>query len=330
MPETQLHIEIERWPLKSPFRITGYVFEAIEIIVVTLERDGAIGRGEAHGVYYLGDSAPKLVDEIEECRSPIERGVNRRELCSLLRPGGARNAVDCALWDLEAKLAGAPVWRLAGLDEPRPIVTAFTCGADEASRMADNVREMKSAKAIKLKLTGEPADADRVRAVRSARSDVWLGIDANQGFDRDSLNALMPVLVEADVQLIEQPFPRNRDSWLDGLQSPIRIASDESIHKASDVAGAAGRFDVINIKLDKCGGLTEALDMVRIARGLGLGVMIGNMMGTSLSIAPCYAMASCCDIADLDGPMFLAEDREPVMTFDGGLACCPPSLWGYP
>lgn len=330
MTATRLTVAIERWQLKAPFRITGYVFEAIELILVTLERDGKIGRGEAHGIYYRGDSAGKLASRIEAHRPAIEAGLERSELQTLMPPGGARNAVDCALWDLEAKLSGKPVWQLAGLTEPAPVETAFTCGVEDPPVMAEIARAMTSARAIKLKLTGAEVDAERVRAVRGARSDVWLGVDANQGFNRASLDRLMPALIEADVRLIEQPFPVGEEHLLDDLRAPIPIASDESIHTLADVPSAVGRFDVINVKLDKCGGLTEALAMIRKGRELGLGIMVGNMMGTSLSIAPCYALSSQCDVADLDGPIFLASDRPLAVGLENGLVSCPKALWGYP
>ena len=184
------------------------------------------------------------------------------------------------------------------------------------------------AQAIKLKLTGLPVDAERVRAVRAARPDAWLGVDANQGFTRASLADLMPVLVDARVGLIEQPFPIGREADLDGLRSPIPIAADESAQDLQDVAGLVGRFDIVNIKLDKSGGLTEGLAMARQARALGLGVMVGNMTGTALGMAPAALVGQLCRIVDLDGPIFLRNDRSPGVVYENGTFWCPPEVWG--
>jgi L-alanine-DL-glutamate epimerase-like enolase superfamily enzyme len=183
----------------------------------------------------------------------------------VLPAGGARNAVDCAMWDLEAKLACKPAWQLAGLASMKPLVTTFTVGANTPEKMAEDAVAYTGARAIKVKLTGEPSDADRVRAVRSALPNVWLGVDANQGFTRESLEALMPVFVDARVECIEQPLPRGQEAALDGLRSPIPLVADESVLEAKDIAGLAKRFNIISIKLDKCGGLTEGLAMTQEA-----------------------------------------------------------------
>jgi L-alanine-DL-glutamate epimerase-like enolase superfamily enzyme len=246
----------------------------------------------------------------------------------MLPHGGARNALDCALWDLEAKLTGCFAWQMAELEKPRPLLTTFTCGADQPEKMAAAARGYADARAIKLKLTGDPIDAERVRAVRETRSDVWLGIDANQGFTRASLERLMPALVDARVALIEQPFRIGQESLLDGFQSPIPIAADESVQGCSDIPGLVDRFNTVNIKLDKCGGLTEGLAMARACQALGLDAMVGNMMGTSLAMAPAFLVGQLCSVVDLDGPVFLRTDRANAVQYIDGFISCPEKLWG--
>ncbi|HEY4970051.1 MAG TPA: enolase C-terminal domain-like protein, partial [Steroidobacteraceae bacterium] len=240
-----------------------------------------------------------------------------------------RNALDCALWDLEAKLTGRPAWQIAGLERPQRLLTTLTCGAETPEKMAATALGYAQARAIKLKLTGEPVDAERVRAVREARQDVWLGVDANQGFTREFLQWIMPVLVETRVQLIEQPFPIGQESLLDGFQSSIPMAADESVQSLADIAGLVGRFSVANIKLDKCGGLTEGLEMARASRELGLDVMVGNMLGTSLAMAPAFLVGQLCNIVDLDGPVSLKADRAITVDYTEGFIRCPEMLWGY-
>ena len=210
-----LRVETETLPLVAPFRISGHTWENLEVLLVSLQKDGCIGRGEAAGVYYKEDRPASMLRQVESLRADIEAGISREDLQKRLPPGGARNALDCALWDLEAKLSGRRAWQSAGLDKPHPILTTFTCGADEPDKMAAAAVAYTQARAIKLKLTGDPIDAERVRAVREARKDVWLGVDANQGFTRDFLERLMPVLVETDVKLIEQPFRIGQESQLE-------------------------------------------------------------------------------------------------------------------
>jgi L-alanine-DL-glutamate epimerase-like enolase superfamily enzyme len=269
------------------------------------------------------------VAAIESRRREIEAGIGRASLQRLLPPGGARNAVDCALWELDARRAGKRVWQLAGLERPKPLLTTFTLGAEPPSVMAAGARGYAQAKALKVKLTGDlELDVARVQAVRAARPDVWLGVDANQGYTFDKLQPLVDHLVAADVRLIEQPLARGHESDLEGFASPIPIAADESVQGLSEVAGLVGRFNIVNIKLDKCGGLTEGLAMAREARRLGLGVMVGNMMGSSLAMAPAYLVGQFCDVVDLDGPTFLARDRVPGVVYADGLISCGDDVWG--
>lgn len=331
MEPLTLSTRIERWPLVAPFRITGYTWEELPVLVVTLERDGVRGTGEAAGVYYRAETPTAMVRQVLSVRASIESGVTRDDLRRLLPPGGARNAVDCALWDLEAKTSGRPAWEIAGLKgKPKPLVTTFTCGADSPEKMAAAARAYAGARAIKLKLTGEPEDADRVSAVREALPAVWLGVDANQGFDRLKLEKLFPTLIKAKVALIEQPFPVGEESLLDDLDSPIPVAADESAQALNDITGLVGRVDVANIKLDKCGGLTEGLAMAEAIRKLGMECMVGNMMGTSLAMAPAFILGQHCQVVDLDGPRFLKSDRPDAVHYSDGYIDCPPSVWGSP
>jgi len=331
MAQRLLEVRAEKLRLAAPFRIAGYVFEHSDAIVATISEGGAQGRGEASGVYYLGDDKAHMLEGIEANRDAIEAGIGRFELQHLMPPGGARNALDCALWELEAAQAGKPVWALAGLAPPKPLITTFTLGADEPEVMAEGARNYSEARAIKVKLTGEiEIDISRVEAVRDARPDVWLGVDANQGFARRDLDWLVEMLVEQRVALLEQPLARGSEADLQGYKSRIPIAADESALSLADLPGLAGRFDVVNIKLDKCGGLTEGLAMAAEARRLGLGVMVGNMVGSSLAMAPAYLVGQLCDYVDLDGPTFLTQDRQPGIVYRDGLVACGEDVWGAP
>lgn len=316
--------------LAQPFRISGYVFETAEVLVVTLDDGAHRGRGEGAGAYYLGDDLARMQADVEAARAAIEAGPSREELRALMPAGGGRNAVDAALWELEAKRAGVPVWRLAGLETaPEPIVTTFTVGADSPEAMAAKASGYAGAKSIKVKLTGDLAlDLARVAAIRAARPDVWLGVDGNQGFAKVDLIPLVEGLLPHRVSLLEQPLARGREAELEGFLSPIPIAGDESLLTLADVASARSRFDVVNIKLDKCGGLTEGLLMAAEARRLGLGVMVGTMVGTSLATAPGFVLGQLADLVDLDGPTFLADDPAPRVTYDGGTLYAGPEVWG--
>lgn len=325
----RLRATLKSWPIKAPFQITGYTFTAFDALIVELtDAQGHGGRGEAQGVYYFKDTPATMLAQIEAVRGQIETGITRQELQQLLPAGGARNVLDCAFWDLESQRAGVPVWQLAGLQPPKPLRTTYTLGADAPEVMAAGARAYASARAIKLKLIDDDLSAQRVLAVREARPDVWLMVDANQGFSRESLAQLLPTLIEARVDLLEQPFAIGNEAWLDGLERPIPIAADESVQDRSDLARVAGRVDVINIKLDKCGGLTEALAIADEARRQGFGLMVGNMGGSSLAMAPAFVVGQLCDVVDLDGPISLREDYSPSVIYQDGSIDCPATLWG--
>lgn len=327
----RLELHNEPLPLAAPFRIAGHVFEAMPATVVTLRDGPHTGRGEAAGVYYNDDHPDAMIATLEALRPRIEAGLDRETLRALLPAGGARNALDCALWELEAQRAGLPVWKLAGLDGVRPLLTTFTVGADEPGVMADRAAAYTQARALKLKLTGEPVlDALRVRAVRARCPEPWIGVDANQGYTAATLRPLLPVLLEARVSLLEQPCARGREDELDGIERVLPFAADESILDLAELEARHRHFDVVNIKLDKCGGLTEGLLMARRARALGKQVMVGNMCGTSLAAAPAFVLGQFCDVVDLDGPIFLRQDRTPGVVYVDGRIDCPDAVWGAP
>ena len=325
----RLSLAADTLRLAEPFQIAGYRFETADVLVASLDDGTHRGRGEAAGVFYLGDDLDHMRAEIARARDAIEAGPTREELRTILPPGGARNAIDAALWELEAARSGRPVWDLAGLEAPHPLRTTFTVSAGTPEAMAAKARDYASAKSIKAKLTGDlDLDIARVSAIRAARPEVWLGVDGNQGFTINDLDALVAALVTHNVALLEQPLSRGRDGDLDGYRSPVPIAGDESLISLADVAGAKGRFDVVNIKLDKCGGLTEGLLMAAEARRLGLGVMVGTMIGTSLATAPGFVLGQIADLVDLDGPTFLSTDRAPSVTYSDGTLFAGPEVWG--
>ena len=317
--------------LQEPFRISGHVFETVPVLEVRIWDGELFGEGEAAGVYYNDDLPPAMALKLDRETARIEQGITREDLRRLLPPGGTRNAMDCALWELESKKAGKPVWQLAGLDAPKPRITTFTIGAEDPAFVERKARDTYAgARALKLKLTGETdADIDRVRIARRTRPDVWIGVDANQGFTPATLAPLVPVLVECGVSLLEQPFKRGREADMEGLHLPIPTAADESCLNLEELETVPGRFQVVNIKLDKCGGLTEGLLMARRARELGLDVMVGNMVGTSLAMAPAFVLGQLCDVVDLDGPVVLVEDRKPGVIYKDGTIDCPPEVWGF-
>jgi L-Ala-D/L-Glu epimerase len=318
----------EHWPFRQPFRISGHVFDGLEVVVVAAESEGLRGLGEAAGVYYRRETAAGMVEQITRIAAE-GRSIDREGLLWIMRAGGARNAVDCALWDLEAKRSSQPAWKIAGLTEVRPLLTTFTLGSEAPGAMAAAAVTLTEARAIKLKLLGDGGDSERVEAVRAARPDVWLGVDANQGLTPASYDELLPALVEARVALLEQPFPTDRDRYLDGLGAPLPIAADESVQNQSDLERMHGRCQVINIKLDKCGGLTQALSLAAEARRMGFRLMVGNMVGTSLAMAPAYVLGQMCEFVDLDGPTFLSRDRTPSVAYRDGFISCPPDVWGW-
>lgn len=322
----EVRFSVEQWELESPFRITGHVFHIIDMLHVTIRENGAEGRGEAAGVYYLNETGDSLLADAESVREALELGADREALRSLLPAGGARNGIDCALWDLEAKLSGRSIWDMTGIT-PEPTQSFFTVGLDTPEKMAAKALTLQSSK-IKVKLDGQnPLEC--ITAVRSARPDAEIIVDVNQGWSFAQLIELAPQFKELDISMIEQPLPRGADEELEGYESPVPLCADESCLTTDEFEQAGRRYQVINIKLDKTGGLTEALDLARLAASRGKDLMIGNMVGTSLGMAPGYVIAQLCRFVDLDGTLYLTGDREHPMTFDQGYMSRPESLlWG--
>ena len=324
----KLGIHTESWPAVRPFRITGREWNSFEPVVVELSSDGVIGRGEAYGVYYRDETAASMAAELEGIADRVIAGADRNALQSLLPPGGARNAVDCACWDLECKTAGRSIWELTGV-EPRVLETVYTIGIETTpAAMAEHAASARSQPLLKVKLDGHQP-LERIRAIREVRPDARIVVDANQGWNLDQLRSIAPAFAGLGVLMIEQPLPRGRDAGLEGYRSPVPLCADESCLHLGELEEAAARYQMINIKLDKTGGLTHALELVRAARSRGLGLMVGSMCGTSLAMAPTFVIGCLCDFVDIDGPLLMKYDRIPGMRYEGGKVQPPgPEVWG--
>lgn len=324
----ELTVARESWPIAGTFRISRGERTAAEVVVVTLTEDGHQGRGECVPYARYDETVAGVVDAIETQAPRLAHGLDRADLQQCLPPGAARNAVDSALWDLEAKRAGVAASSLAGLSPLVPVTTAFTLSLDTPQNMGAAAREQAGRPLLKLKLTGD-GDLDRVAAVRENAPQSRIIVDANEAWSPDLVESLTPRLAEIGVDLVEQPLPAANDHALASIESGVPLCADESCHTAADVAQLADRYDVVNIKLDKTGGLTEALRLKRRARETGLGVMVGCMVGTALAMAPAVLLAQGADFVDLDGPLLLSRDRIPGLRFDGSILHPPdPELWG--
>lgn len=323
-----LAVRDERWPLASAFVIARGAKTEAHVVVVELSEAGATGRGEAVPYARYGETVEGELAKIEALRPVLEAGLTREALQDLAPAGAARNAIDCALWDLEAKLSGVPAWRAAGRARLDPVKTCYTISLDTPQAMAEAARPMARRPFLKLKIGG-PDDLDRVIAVREAAPKTRLIVDGNEGLSFDDLVRLAPEFARLDVKMIEQPLKAEDDAALEGWTSPVTLCADESLHTRRELAACARRYGAINVKLDKAGGLTEALAVVEEARRLGLELMAGCMVATSLSMAPAMIIAQGAEVADLDGPLLLAFDRQPGLVFDGSLIFPPqPELWG--
>lgn len=322
-------VVLESWPLAEPFEIAREVSTGIDALVVTLrDADGRTGRGEAAGVSYDDETLQSMASQIELVCPLLHADVTGADLQRWLPAGGARNALDCALWDLRAKQTQRPAWAMAGLEQPRPVMTAYTIGLGSEADVRRKVRAARHFPLLKLK-----ADAtrhlDMVRWAREEHPEARLVIDANQAWDRALLQRILPALAAQRVELIEQPVPRGTDEQLADLNSPIPLAADESCSDRGSLQRLRGLYQYVNIKLDKSGGLTEALAMVEHAREMGFGLMVGNMGGTSLAMAPAHLVAQACSWVDLDGPLLLREDRGGGVRYDGPmLSTGDAGLWG--
>jgi L-Ala-D/L-Glu epimerase len=318
----------DRFALNAPFRISRGVRTAADVVAVAIGEGEFTGRGEGVPYPRYGETVELVLAQIEALRPAIADGAGRAELLTLMPPGAARNALDCALWDLEAKRSGRSVAALLETPEPTPIATALTVVIDQPAAMARAAAAMADAPLIKVKVDAtDPAAA--VRAVRAAAPHAALIIDPNESWTEALLRAAMPVLEECRVALLEQPVSAGEDAWLEGFDSPVPICADEAIHTVSELETVAARYDAVNVKLDKAGGLTAALELAQAARGRGLGLMCGCMVSSSLAIAPAWHVARLADWVDLDGPLWLAEDRAGGATGRQGWLHPPaPGFWG--
>lgn len=324
-----LSVEQQNWPIRGTFRISRGAKTRADVLVATVSQNGATGRGECVPYRRYGETFEKVTAQIESVRQAVEDGCSRDALCELLPGGAARNALDCALWDLEARMTGKPVHELAGLAAPRPLVTAFTLSLETPDKMAEEARAQSSRPLLKLKLGEGDADIARARAVREAAPDSTLIVDANEGWKPEQLPDLFAAFAEIGVKMVEQPLPAGKDDALAEVDRLVPVCADESCHDSDSLAGLKGRYDIVNIKLDKTGGLTEALRLRDAARSQGFGVMVGCMVATSLAMAPALLVAQGADFTDVDGPLMLKQDREPGLTFDGSTVHpAAGGLWG--
>jgi L-alanine-DL-glutamate epimerase-like enolase superfamily enzyme len=316
----------EPWEFRTPLRITGHSFSVIHLLHVMIRENGAAGHGEATGVYYLGETRDSMLAQVESARDALEHGADRIDLGRLLPPGGARNAIDCALWDLQAKREGRSIWELTGIT-PRPVQSVHTISIGTPAEMASLARAVDSP-LLKVKLDGE-GPLERIAAVRAARPDAEVVVDINQGWTFEQLVELAPRFAALGVKMIEQPLPRGGDEELAEYRSPVPLCADESCLDSAEFEQAARCYQMINIKLDKTGGLTEALRLAALARSSGVGLMVGNMVGTSLGMAPGFVVAQLCSLVDLDGALILKNDRNHPISYVHGVMSPPsPELWG--
>ena len=323
-----LAVNVERWPLANVFTIArGSKTEAV-VVVAEISRDGHVGRGECVPYARYGETVDGVVALIESQRDAIGAGLDRVTLQHAIPAGAARNALDCAFWDLEAKMAGKPVWAIAGLPQPGPVTTAYTLSLGDPEAMGEAAAKAAHRPLLKVKL-GTSDDAARIAAVRRHAPQSKLIIDANEGWSADNLALNLAACAEAGVTLIEQPLSAADDVALADIERIVPVCADESLHDRATLAKLAGRYDAINIKLDKAGGLTEAIALAKDATALGLDIMIGCMVGTSLAMAPALLLARQASVVDLDGPLLLTRDREPGLRYEGSLVYpADAALWG--
>ncbi len=315
---------VETFPIAGAFIIARGARTEARVVVAEVSDGADTGRGECLPYARYGETVEGVLAEIKAA----EVSGDRQELRHTMKAGAARNAIDCALWDLEAKKAGKPAWSLAGLKAPKPVVTCYTLNLGTPESMASDARKAADMPLLKVKLGGD-GDAERVRAVRAAAPRATLVVDANEAWTAANFSENLSACGKADVALIEQPLPAGKDDFLNDLRRSIPISADESAHVTGDLDALAGKYDGVNIKLDKTGGLTEALDMLREAKRRELRVMVGCMVATSLAMAPAMLLAQQADIVDLDGPLLLARDRVPGLTYSGALVSPPErALWG--
>ncbi|MCA0433075.1 MAG: dipeptide epimerase [Proteobacteria bacterium] len=318
----------ESWPIAGRFTISRGSKTAADVVVVTLERDGIRGRGECVPYARYRETVPQVLEALEQQRKQIARCQNFADIAALDLPYAARNALDCALWDVTARQAGRRAWEVAGLSTPKPLTTAYTLSLDTPEAMAAAAKTAASRPLLKLKLGGD-ADSERLAAIREAVPKARLIVDANEGWTADIIEDRLAACQRHGVELVEQPLPAGNDEVLRGLPRQTLICADESVHGIDTLPGLVGKYDAINIKLDKTGGLTPALALARAARDQGLTIMVGCMLATSLAMAPATLVAQFASYVDLDGPLLLQKDRGDGLVYDGGLMHPPvAALWG--
>lgn len=324
----RLEVAIERWPIAGRFTISrGSRTEAV-VVVATIRQGEHVGRGECVPYARYGETVEGVAAEIEAQWQLVEHGLDRHALQQQMPAGAARNAMDCALWDLEAKRSGRRAWEVAGIAAPQPVTTAYTLSLGTPDEMRNAAAAAQSRPLLKVKLGGA-GDAARIAAVRAGAPHAVLVVDANEAWRADTVAENLAACEAAGVALIEQPFPSGDDAALDGRRTSIPICADESFHDQRSLDAVAARYQAINIKLDKTGGLTEALAVAELAKARGLKIMVGCMLGTSLAMAPAMLLAGQADFVDLDGPLLLAKDREPGLRFEGSIVSPPDAtLWG--
>jgi L-alanine-DL-glutamate epimerase-like enolase superfamily enzyme len=324
-----VQVEAESFPIAGRFTIArGSRTEAV-VVTATVSEGHAVGRGECVPYSRYGETVASVTAQIEAMRASIELGLSRAELQDVMPPGAARNAVDCALWDVEAKLSRVPAYVTAGLARLRPVTTAYTISLDEPAAMAAATERAAGRPLLKIKLGAPDGDLERIDAVRRAAPDATLIADANEGWNEANVAGHLEALQAAGFALVEQPLPAGSDAALAEAPRGVAICADESLHVRSDIPRLAGLYDVINIKLDKAGGLTEALQLAADAQRAGLGIMVGCMLGTSLGMAPAALLAPSARFVDLDGPLLLARDRADGLLYEGSIMHPPSSaFWG--
>lgn len=324
----KLEITPESFPIAGRFVIARGAKTEARVVTVTLRDGDRIGRGECVPYARYGESVEGVVAAIEAQRAAIESGADRLALQRLMPPGAARNAVDCAMWDLEAKRSGRRAWVAAGFPRLAPLVTAYTISVGTPEEMRAAALLASHRPLLKIKLAGA-GDDERLKAVRAGAPHATLVVDANEAWDEATLPARLAACAACKVALVEQPLPAGHDAALAGIARPIPICADESAHDSASLPGLVGRYDAVNIKLDKTGGLTEALAMARAAQKMGFEIMAGCMVGTSLAMAPATLIGQMAGFVDLDGPLLLAQDREPGLIYEGSTLTPPaPGLWG--
>jgi L-alanine-DL-glutamate epimerase-like enolase superfamily enzyme len=323
-----LSARIERWPIAGSFTISrGAKTEAVTV-VAEVSRGGLTGRGECVPYPRYGETPEATLAALRAMQEPVLRGLDRQALQTTMPPGAARNALDCALWDLEAKTSGQRVWNLLGRPAPIACITAYTISLASPEAMAAATAKAAHRPLLKIKLGGD-GDGARITAVRQAAPDSELIVDANEAWTSDNLEQNLRACAQADVTLVEQPLPAGKDEALEHIRRPLAVCADESVHDRKSLDGLRDRYDAVNIKLDKTGGLTEALVMADAAQALGFQIMIGCMVATSLAMAPAMLLARAARFVDLDGPLLLARDRDGGLRYDGSLVYPPePALWG--